>query len=160
MKRTRKLNGYFCTAIALVFLVAAMSQSAYADKGPLYGHTKATKATKKLWRGLGNVTFGWVEIPWNIHKNIQDLDPFTGTFVGIYEGGKKGLSRTVAGVSEIATFPFPRSLPVPIGGLATQKDYSPVITPEFVLQDMFDPTMLKKLPTTPLKQSERRSASR
>lgn len=157
MSQTRKINGYLFSIIACALLCGPISQSANAQ-GPLYGHTRSTKVTKKLWRGVGNVTFGWVEVPWSIHKSIQDLDPFTGTFVGFAKGSKKGFSRTVAGVSEIVTFPFSSTVPLPF--LSMQRDFSPVYTPEFVLQDMFDPSLLDQLPTTPKKRKQRRAEAR
>src|SRR3989338_4022873 len=66
-----------------------------------------TGVGQKLGRGLGNVAFGWLEIP----KGIQDIGDqrnfIAGLTWGPIQGIGKALIRTVAGVYEVATFPVP-----------------------------------------------------
>lgn len=73
--------------------------------GPLYGSTYPSKVTGKLWRGLSNTLFCWVEVPLEINEEIQDTDPFTGFFVGFGKGLWFTGRRLVLGVVDIVTFP-------------------------------------------------------
>lgn len=79
----------------------------------------------KLFRGVANLTTGWMEIP----KQMTHASSEKGFWKGIGWGFAKGLGwavgRTAAGAYEIVTFPFP----IP-------QDYQPVIQPEFVLSDL------------------------
>ncbi|MFP4382273.1 MAG: exosortase system-associated protein, TIGR04073 family [Candidatus Sumerlaeia bacterium] len=83
------------------------------------------KLTGKLWRGLNNTLFGWVEVPKHIIKGVVKTDPFTGTIVGFVKGVGYGVVRTGVGVFEMVTFwgPWPRH-------------YSPVMMPEYVVEDL------------------------
>ena len=63
--------------------------------------------------------------------------------MGLYEGTKDGVYRTAVGFSELFTFPVSYTLPLP--GLPAQKDFNAVLMPEFVLQDMNENPLEKKL---------------
>ena len=114
----------FCS-LAFVAIVFSLSGVADAVEGPHYDQSFWTKRTRKLIRGGGNLVFGFVEIPVAINEEWQNLDPFTGTFVGGFKGAFRGLCRTGAGALEIVTFPFgfPR------------RDFKPLMTPEQVMQE-------------------------
>jgi putative exosortase-associated protein (TIGR04073 family) len=80
----------------------------------------------KLGRGLVNVLTGWIEIPKNVAKQWRETDPFTGLILGTIRGIGWGFGRTVAGVYEVVTFPFP----IP-------RDYRPLMQPEFILPSIW-----------------------
>lgn len=99
----------------------------WAREGPYYQTSLMTRVTRKLVRGCANTAFGWCEIPRNIHIGIEDLDPLTGTVVGLVRGTGQGIVRTSWGLWEVATFP----VPIP-------SEYRNKVQPEFVWQDLFD----------------------
>ncbi len=72
----------------------------------------------KLGRGIGNAAGGWMEIPYTMHNRWDSNDVPTSFFSGVLIGIVKGVARTVIGVFEIATFPFP----IPPG-------YAPILSP-------------------------------
>jgi len=126
---TRVSSFRFSIAVAIMagFAFVCIPEKCEAKRGPLYKHSVAAKSTRKLWRGIGNLAFGWAEIPQQIFKDAYNTDPFTGVFTGIYKGGKKGLKRTGIGAWEIVTFALP-----------CNREYRPYIEPEFVLMDETD----------------------
>ena len=65
----------------------------WAREGPYYQTSVMTRVTRKLVRGCANTAFGWCEIPRNIHIGIEDLDPLTGTVVGLVRGTGQGIER-------------------------------------------------------------------
>jgi len=77
-------------------------------------------AFEKLGRGATNTVLGWTEVfiepGKRFDKNHNVAEGMTGVGVGIV----KGLTRTMAGVYEVISFPFP----VP-------EDYDSIIEPEF-----------------------------
>ena len=117
----RKLH----VVVGVLALGAVLMQAmpATAKEGPLYEHSLWTKMTRKLWRGAGNLTMGWIEIPVKINEEVQNLDPFTGFFTGTVKGFFRGGKRTICGAIEIVTFPVP--LP--------KVRYNPLVQPESLL---------------------------
>lgn len=87
---------------AAVLLLAPVQPEA---RGPLYGTTYASKVTGKLWSGISNSLFSWVEIPIEINREIQNTDPFTGTFVGLGRGSWFTVRRLGLGLVDVVTFP-------------------------------------------------------
>ena len=61
-------NGKAWVALLATAAIAIGAASSAQAKGPLYEHSRATKVSHKFMRGIGNITFGWVEIPWNMHQ--------------------------------------------------------------------------------------------
>ena len=118
--------GKLLAAVVLVTVVV-LGSDGWARQGPYYESSVMARITRKLLRGVGNVTFGWCEIPRNIHISIEDLDPFTGTIVGTFKGVGHAVVRTSWGVWEVVTFP----IPVP-------SEYRNVVQPEFIWQDLFE----------------------
>ena len=94
---------------------------------PMRGLWLLPKMTRKLFRGVHNVCFGWVEVPKNIIIEGVKTDPFTGTIVGTVLGAVKTVERTGVGAIEVLTFwhEWP-------------KEYGPIIEPEYVLDDFND----------------------
>jgi putative exosortase-associated protein (TIGR04073 family) len=85
-------------------------------------NTDVYKMSHKLGRGVMNILTGWVEIPKQTAKEWQATDPLTGTIMGVTKGFVTAVTRTIVGVFEVVSFPFP----VP-------RNYEPVMEPEFVL---------------------------
>ncbi len=85
-------------------------------------NSDVNKMFHKLGRGLVNVFTGWLEIPKQTAIEWRRTDPFTGTVLGVVKGLWLGIARTVTGVYEVVTFPFP----IP-------RNYEPIMEPEFVL---------------------------
>lgn len=103
MKRKAALGALAGAAAAAAVLVAAPTT---ADaRGPLYGATYPSKITGKLWSGVANTAFCWVEIPIEINREVQHTDPFTGAVVGTVRGLYFTGQRLVYGVVDIVTFP-------------------------------------------------------
>ena len=120
-KQTRTL-----LVVGIVVFTVLCSQFSFA-KGPLYDVSKECKITRKLLRGLANIPFSIMEIPLEINKQIQMLDPFTGFWVGLGRGSVQTWKRAVTGVWEVLTFP----IEVPEG-------YRPIMEPEFPMMDLVD----------------------
>jgi putative exosortase-associated protein (TIGR04073 family) len=131
--------------ILLVALAALMTLALAVPKASaeeLYRESAEVNAMgHKLSRGFLNVIFGWMEVPKQIGKKINETDPLTGMVVGGVEGLSWGFCRTAAGFYEVATFPFP-----------CPNRYEPIIDPEFVLKDFWgaefpvisDPSVIEK----------------
>lgn len=106
-------------------LRAIATDSREYSGGPLRQDKPLPKMTTKLWRGVNNTLFGWVEIPKAIITDSMESDPFTGVIGGIVIGTAKGVERTGVGVLEILTFPH-----------EWPKDYAPLLQPVHVLDDV------------------------
>lgn len=95
--------------------------------GPLYFASAGAPKTRKLFRGIHNVLFGWIEIPKTIMMDTVFIDPFTGFFSGLVNGTARTVERTGVGALEIVTFwhewPY---------------EYQPIIMPEYVWGDLTD----------------------
>lgn len=115
-----------CIIIGAITFTILFSSVSFAT-GPLYDVSKETKVTRKLLRGLANIPFSIVEIPLEINKQIQLMDPFTGFWVGLGRGSVQTWKRAVAGAFDVLTFPFE----VPEG-------YKPIVEPEFPMMDVVD----------------------
>ena len=61
---------------------------------------------QKLERGLGNLGFGWTEIPKRIVDKTKETNPIKGLLLGAWQGGCRAFARTVSGAGDIATFPI------------------------------------------------------
>jgi putative exosortase-associated protein (TIGR04073 family) len=93
-------------AVAAAAVIGATAAPSIADaRGPLYGSTWPSKVTGKLWRGVGNTAFCWVEIPVEINREWQNTDPFTGTIQGFVQGLWFTVRRLGLGIADVVTFP-------------------------------------------------------
>ncbi|MBI2884735.1 MAG: exosortase system-associated protein, TIGR04073 family [Candidatus Omnitrophica bacterium] len=109
--KTRILTQSLAIALAL-WCVAPMAPAA-AD---------GRQIVRKLGRGLANAGGGVLEIPVNIYAMNQERGPVAAMSWGLLIGLGRTIARTVVGVAEIVTFPFP----IPQG-------YEPIMQPEFLL---------------------------
>ncbi|MDK2972816.1 MAG: hypothetical protein PWP23_2571 [Candidatus Sumerlaeota bacterium] len=101
-KKTARL--LVLATLALGLAIAAPHQASAG--GPLYRTTYPSKVTHKLWSGVSNIFFCWCEIPIEMNREIQNTDPFTGTFVGLGQGIVYTGRRLGLGVFDVVTCPF------------------------------------------------------
>lgn len=81
-------------------------------------------AAEKAVRGLANTGLGVVvELPKTIYYDTLEDGPLYGLTVGVLEGLSWGIARTMVGIYEVLTFPFP----LPEG-------YRPIYTPSYPYQ--------------------------
>ena len=78
-------------------------------------------AAQKAVRGLTNTGLGVaVELPKTVYYDTLEDGPLYGLTVGVLEGLGWGIARTLVGIYEVVTFPFP----IPEG-------YRPIYTPSY-----------------------------
>lgn len=106
----------FSVALAAV-LAAAQPVFAEQDTGRL--------VMTKLFRGVANLTTGWMEIPKQMINTSEEKNVGQGVTWGFAKGIGWAVGRTLAGAYEIVTFPFP----IP-------ENYQPVMNPDYVLSDL------------------------
>ena len=128
MIRQSRLSKFFLVAgfLAMLAIVPQSIQAQQTDDDTYRENTEINQMFHKLGRGVSNVLLGWVEVPKNIAKEWRRTEPFTGTIVGFFKGFGWAVARTVAGVYEVISFPFP----VP-------KNYEPIMYPEFVMPSVW-----------------------
>ena len=81
----------------------------------------APRAAQKAIRGVANAGLGVViEVPKTVYYDTLEDGPLYGLTVGVLEGLSWGIARTLTGVYEVVTFPFP----VPDG-------YRPIYQPRY-----------------------------
>lgn len=100
-------------AIRIIVLIAGVGiggSMAYADAGT------------KLGRGVSNTAFGWFEIINEMGHESDRHGPLIGIPSGIIRGASFGIVRTLAGVLEIVSFPWPNG----------KNGYAPIVQPESV----------------------------
>lgn len=101
--------------LMLVVLVSGLVTAAFAEE------VVSPAAAEKAVRGLSNTGLGLVvELPKTIYYDTLEDGPLYGLTVGILEGLSWGIARTLVGVYEVVTFPFP----VPEG-------YRPIYKPSY-----------------------------
>ena len=105
--------------MAVVLMIGLSSPCAYASD-----------ALRKFSRGVTNVVTGWLEIPIQISQTTEQEGSIAGSTVGLVKGIAHGIGRTLVGLVEVVTFPFPNHT----GDENVGEDiYGPLIEPEFVL---------------------------
>ncbi len=92
--------------LALAVGLLCVVQPRPADAGPLYRTSRFSRMTHKLWRGLVNIPFCFVEIPIEINREVQNYDPFGGICKGLAQGVYYTGHRLVWAVHDVVTFPF------------------------------------------------------
>ena len=115
-------------------VVASGSEAAYAGGSSIAGSAGraarggfafppifSRNALGKLARGFVNTVTGWVEIPKRMQETTAASGVGAGLTFGLLRGVGYGFVRTLAGVYEVVTFPFP-----------APPDYRPVMQPEYV----------------------------
>lgn len=89
---------------------------------PAEGWADEQGPMRKLGRGVANVAYGMWELPIKIVE-VRNVDgPVAASTLGVIKGLTAGFQRTMVGVYEVLTFPFPQ----PTG------TYEPMIEPEFL----------------------------
>ena len=92
---------------------------------PVHAEETGELVVTKLFRGIANLTTGWMEIIKQSSLTYQESGAGAGLTWGIVKGVGYAISRTSAGAFELITFP----MPVPEG-------YVPLMQPEYVLSDL------------------------
>lgn len=110
----------------LVVAVVSAAVSGFA-RGPFYSESVPARASRKFTRGMLNTVFFWTEIPKEVNRDWQNVDPLTGVFTGTGKGIYKGAQRFGVGIYEMVTFP-----------LDSPANYQPIIYPETVMEDGVD----------------------
>lgn len=88
---------------ASVTLISGYTAAAFAEEW-----TGPAGASQKAVRGLTNAGLGVVvEIPKTVYYDTLEDGPLYGLTVGVLEGLSWGIARTLTGVYEVVTFPFP-----------------------------------------------------
>jgi putative exosortase-associated protein (TIGR04073 family) len=107
-----KMRAWFLVG-GLVALLAGLAAAPTAS---------ADDAIRKFGRGLGNIVWGWSDLPMTVHQEDILNGPASAYTYGIVKGVAKVVSRTAVGVYEAGFFylPFPDA-------------YWPIIKPEFPL---------------------------
>ena len=81
----------------------------------------APRAAQKAIRGMANAGLGVVvEVPKTVYYDTLEDGPLYGLTVGVLEGLSWGIARTLTGIYEMVTFPFP----VP-------EKYRPIYQPQY-----------------------------
>jgi putative exosortase-associated protein (TIGR04073 family) len=107
--------------VAVIFVLAVLVNRsvtvAFAEDEAVAG----TAAAQKAVRGVANTGLGIVaEVPKTIYYDTVEDGPLYGLTVGVLEGLSWGIARTLTGVYEVVTFPFP----IPEG-------YRPIYQPHY-----------------------------
>ncbi|MCX7717417.1 MAG: exosortase system-associated protein, TIGR04073 family [Candidatus Sumerlaeaceae bacterium] len=110
----------------LVLAVLSVAVTGFA-RGPFYSESIPARSSRKFTRGLLNTVFFWAEIPKEVNRDWQNVDPLTGVFTGTGKGIYKGAQRFGVGVYEMVTFP-----------LDSPANYQPIVYPETVMEDGVD----------------------
>jgi len=111
---------------ALLIAVLICCGASFA-RGPFYSESVPARASRKFARGFLNTTMFWAEIPKEVNRDWQNVDPLTGVFTGTGKGIYKGAQRFGAGVYEMVTFAYD-----------DPAKYQPIVYPETVLEDGYD----------------------
>ncbi|MBU0570751.1 MAG: exosortase system-associated protein, TIGR04073 family [Candidatus Omnitrophica bacterium] len=90
---------FTCTAVfALEKPVAEVAgQESQYPAGPM----------QKLGRGIGNMALGWTELPKGIINQTKETNLLQGLIFGTLKGACQTVARTVSGIADAVTFPFP-----------------------------------------------------
>ncbi|MDE2059941.1 MAG: exosortase system-associated protein, TIGR04073 family [candidate division NC10 bacterium] len=90
-------------ALVLAVLVNGSVTVAFAEEEPVAG-----MMAQKAVRGVANMGLGVVvEVPKTIYYDTLEDGPVYGLTVGVLEGLSWGIARTLTGLYEVVTFPFP-----------------------------------------------------
>ncbi len=100
--------------VSVVLLLSFVTTAFPADLVP-------PPAAQKAVRGLASTGLGvLVEVPKTVYYDTLEDGPLYGLTVGVLEGLSWGIARTLVGVYEVVTFPFP----IPEG-------YRPIYKPSY-----------------------------
>ena len=102
---------------ASIILSGCLGTAAFAEK------LVPPAAAEKAVRGLANAGLGLGELPKTIYYDTLEDGPLYGLTVGVLEGLSWGIARTLVGIYEVVTFPFP-----------APEGYRPILTPAYPYQ--------------------------
>lgn len=106
-------------ALMLVLSVAPAWGVEFPVEDAAPGPNGAPGAWEKVERGVSNLTVGFLlEVPKTVAAESESHGPAFGLTVGLIKGMGLGVGRTLVGVYELVTFPFPNG-----------SDYGPVLEP-------------------------------
>jgi putative exosortase-associated protein (TIGR04073 family) len=109
---------WFKAGLVVVALVSALATGAGAEE------MVSPAAAEKAVRGLANTGLGVVvELPKTVYYDTLEDGPLYGLTVGVLEGLSWGIARTLVGIYEVVTFPFP-----------APEAYRPILTPAYPYQ--------------------------
>ena len=104
--------------VGLVMVVCGLVARAMAEE------MVPPAAAEKAVRGLANTGLGVVvELPKTVYYDTLEDGPLYGLTVGVLEGLSWGIARTLVGIYEVVTFPFP-----------APEGYRPILTPAYPYQ--------------------------
>jgi putative exosortase-associated protein (TIGR04073 family) len=112
--------------LAMLVLLACVAASGWS-RGPFYPESTSAKKSRKFARGFVNTLFFWAEVPKEVNRDWQNVDPLTGVVTGTGRGMYRGAQRFGAGIYEMVT--FRKDQPA---------NYQPLIYPETPLEDGYD----------------------
>jgi putative exosortase-associated protein (TIGR04073 family) len=105
-------------ALVVVMLVNGPLTAVFAEE------SVPPPAAEKAARGLANTGLGVVvELPKTVYYDTLEDGPLYGLTVGVLEGLSWGIARTLVGIYEVVTFPFP-----------APEGYRPILTPAYPYQ--------------------------
>ena len=112
--------------LSVFFLMgfAVFAAIAWADEDSSKKMDYGEGAGKKLGRGLGNLAFGWLDIPKGIEDAGDEHNFISAITWGPLMGVSNAVGRTLAGAYEVATFPVPYP-----------NNFKPLVEPEFVIKE-------------------------
>ncbi len=97
-----RMKRLWMALLVSVVLVSGPVVAAFAEE------VISPAAAQKAVRGLANTGLGVVvELPKTVYYDTLEDGPLYGLTVGVLEGLSWGIARTLVGVYEIVTFPFP-----------------------------------------------------
>lgn len=109
--------------LALCFSTSLASAQSYDPDQELKPPTVFEKRVEKLGRGIGNILFGWTEIPVTWHKKMKQGKPLQYLLsTAPLMGTVRAFMRTGVGVYEVVTFP----------GDTVDNNYEPILEPEYL----------------------------
>ena len=110
-------------ALAMAFGGSIVLAQSYDPDQDIPKPTLLEKRINKLGRGLGNLLWGWTEIPITWNKKMREGKPLSYLLsTAPVLGTTRAIMRTGIGIFEIVT--FPKSKP--------EVNYEPLIEPEYI----------------------------
>lgn len=109
--------------LALCLSTTLATAQSYDPDQELKPPTVFEKRVEKFGRGLGNILFGWVEIPVTMHKKMRQgkgLQYLLSTAPVM--GTVRAFMRTGVGFYEVFTFPAD----------SAENNYEPILEPEYL----------------------------
>jgi len=106
-RKMRKVS----SVLLIVILILSFTVTGFAADAPNTAKSGAGKyppgPIQKAERGMGNIFFGWTEIPKRVVDKTKEYNnPIKGLLLGTFQGSCKAFARIASGVVDVATFPI------------------------------------------------------